>query len=145
MTSMSPNNTRRKHQRDNPDLQFHDSGTNPFLYLVRKCKDHPNSSNLLKKGAATKDLLKCAGTLKVIFWRDRQHTFPIMNAYTCMMDGDLSDGKEKDRMLPMIVLAPSLHWNFTEQHLLEMKSALVRLKDACWSNLQGCVSERQYL
>jgi hypothetical protein len=68
-----------------------------------------------------------------------------MNAHTCMMDGEWSDGKEKDERLPMTVLAPSLHWNFTEQHLLEMKSAMVSLKDACWSNLQGCVSEKQYL
>jgi hypothetical protein len=68
-----------------------------------------------------------------------------MNAHTCMMDGDLSNGKEKDKRLPTTVLAPILHLNFMEQHLFEMKSALVSLKDACWSNLQGCVSEQQYL
>jgi hypothetical protein len=60
-----------------------------------------------------------------------------MNAHTCMMDGEWSDGKEKDKRLPMTVLAPSLHWNFTERHLLEMKSALVSLKDACWLNLHA--------
>ncbi len=53
--------------------------------------------------------------------------------------------KEKDERLPMTVLAPSLHWNFMEQHLLEMKSALVSLKDKCWLNLQLCMSEQQYL
>jgi hypothetical protein len=68
-----------------------------------------------------------------------------MNVHTGMMDGEWSDGKEKDKRLPMTVLAPSLHWNFIDQHLLEMKSALVSLKDAYWSNLQGCMSEQKYL
>jgi hypothetical protein len=71
-----------------------------------------------------------------------------MNVHTCMMDGEWLDGKERDetdKRLPMTVIAPSLHWNFTEQHLLEMKSALVSLKDACWLNLQGCMSEQQCL
>jgi hypothetical protein len=45
----------------------------------------------------------------------------------------------------MTVVAPSIHWNFTEQHLLKMKSGLVSLTDAWWSNLQGCRSQRQYL
>ena len=58
--------------------------------------------------------MKCAGTVKVIFWRDRQHTFTLMNAHTCMMDGEWLDGKEKDKRLPMTVLAPSLPWNFME-------------------------------
>jgi hypothetical protein len=47
MTSLSSYNTRRKHLQDNPDLQFHDSGTDPFPFLVRKRKDCPNSSNLV--------------------------------------------------------------------------------------------------
>ena len=84
------------------------------------------------------DLLKCAGTLRVIFWKDGQHMFSIINGHTCMMDREWSDGKEKDERLFMIVVAPSIHWNFTEQHLLKMKSGLVSLTDARWSNLQGC-------
>ncbi len=35
----SSNNTRRKHQRGNVDLLFHDSGMDPFSFLVRKCKN----------------------------------------------------------------------------------------------------------
>ena len=91
------------------------------------------------------DLLRCTGTLRVIFWNNGQHMFSIMNRHTCMMDGEWSDGKEKDERLSMTVVAPSIHWNFTEQHLLKMKSGLVSLTDARWSNLQGCRSERQYL
>jgi hypothetical protein len=83
----------------------------------------------------------CAGTLRVIFWRDGQHTFSIMNGHTCMLDGEWSDGKEKDERLAMTVIAPSLHWNFTKRHLVEMKNALVNLKDTWWENLQGCGSE----
>jgi hypothetical protein len=96
-----------------------------------------------KKAVENKDLLKCAGTLRVIFWNNRQHTFSIMNAHTCMVDGEWSDGKEKDERLSMTVVAPSM--NFTERHLLEMKSGLVSLTNARWSNLQGCRWERQYL
>jgi hypothetical protein len=62
-----------------------------------------------------------------------------------MMDGEWSDRKEKEERLSMTVVAPSIHWNFTEQHLLKMKSGLVSLTDARWSNLQGCRLERQYL
>jgi hypothetical protein len=91
------------------------------------------------------DLLKCAGTLRVIFWNDGQHTFSIINGHMCMMDGEWSDGKEKDERLSVTAVAPSIHWNFTEQHLLEMKSGLVSLTDAQWSNLQGCRLEQQYL
>ncbi len=61
------------------------------------------------------------------------------------MDGEWSDGEEKDERLSMTVVAPSIHWNFTEQHLLKMKSGLVSLTDARWSNLQGCRLEGQYL
>ena len=89
--------------------------------------------------------MKCAGTLRVIFWNDGQHTFSIINGHSCMIDGEWSDGKEKDERLSMTVVAPSINWNFTEQHLLEMKSGLVSLTDARWSNLQGCRLERQYL
>ena len=84
------------------------------------------------------DLLKFVGTLRVIFWNNGQHRFSIINGYTCMIDGGWSDGKEKDERLSMTVVAPSIHWNFTEQHLLKMKSGLVSLTDARWSNLQGC-------
>ncbi len=45
-----------------------------------------SKSSGINKGAANEDLLKCVGTLKVIFWRDGQHTFKIMDAHTCMMD-----------------------------------------------------------
>jgi hypothetical protein len=89
--------------------------------------------------------LKCAGTLRVIFQNNGQHTFSIINGHTCMMDGEWSDGKEKDERLSVTFVAPSIHWNFTEQHLLEMKIGLVSLTDARWSNLQGCRSEQQYL
>ncbi len=54
------------------------------------------------------------GNFKCYFWRDGQHKFTIMNAHTCMMDGEWLDGKEKDKRLPMTVLAPSLPWNFME-------------------------------
>jgi hypothetical protein len=47
MISSSTNNTRRKHQQDNPDLHIHASGMDPFSFLVRKRKDCPNSSNLV--------------------------------------------------------------------------------------------------
>ncbi len=97
-----------------------------------------------KRAVVNEDLLKCAGTLRVIFWNDGQHTFSIINGHMCMMDGEWSDGKEMDERLSMTVVAPSIHWNFTEQHLLEMKSGLVRLTDARWSNLQGYRLEQQY-
>ncbi len=89
--------------------------------------------------------MKCVGTLRVIFWNNGQHAFSIMNGHMCMIDGEWSDGKEKDGRLSMTVVAPSIYWNFTEQHLLKMKSGLVSLTDARWSNLQGCRSEQQYL
>jgi hypothetical protein len=97
-----------------------------------------SKSSTNKKSVENKDLLKCAGPLRVIFRNNGQHTFSIMNGHTCMMDGEWSDGKEKDERLSMTVVAPSIHWNFTEQHLLQMKSGLVSLTDAQWSNLQGC-------
>ncbi len=84
------------------------------------------------------NLLKCAGTLRVIFQNNGKHTFSIINGHTCMMDGEWSDGKEKDKRLSMTVVAPSIYWNFIEPHLLKMKSGLVSLTDARWSNLQGC-------
>jgi hypothetical protein len=102
-------------------------------------------SSTRKREVENEDLLKCAGTLRVIFWNNGQHTSSIINGHTCMMDGEWSDGKEKDERLPMTVVAPSIHWNFTEQHLLKMKSGLVSLTDARWSNLQGCRLEQQYL
>ncbi len=46
MTTPSKN-TKRKHQRDNVDLQFHDSGTDSFPFLVRKCKDCHKSLHLV--------------------------------------------------------------------------------------------------
>jgi hypothetical protein len=39
--------TTRKHQSDNVDLIFHDSGMDPFSFLVRKCKDSHKSLNLV--------------------------------------------------------------------------------------------------
>ncbi len=105
------------------------------LYFIQSKKEDIQST----------PLLKCAGTLRVIFWNDGQHTFSIINGHSCMIDGEWSDGKEKDERLSMTVVAPSINWNFTEQHLLEMKSGLVSLTDARWSNLQGCRLERQYL
>jgi hypothetical protein len=43
----SSNNTRRKHQRGHVDILFHDSCTDPFSFLVRKCKDCSKSLHLL--------------------------------------------------------------------------------------------------
>ncbi len=60
------------------------------------------------------DLLKCGGTFRVINGKDGQHMFSIMNGHTCIMDGEWSDGKEKDERLSMTIVAPSIHWNFTE-------------------------------
>jgi hypothetical protein len=47
ITSSSINTTKRKHQRDNPSVQFHDACTDPFSFLVRKRKHFPNSLNLI--------------------------------------------------------------------------------------------------
>jgi hypothetical protein len=47
ITSSSINSTKRKHQRDNPSVQFHDSGTNTFPFLVRKRKHFPKDLNLV--------------------------------------------------------------------------------------------------
>ncbi len=47
ITSSSINTTKRKHQRDNPSVQFHDAGMDPFSCLVRKRKHFPNSLNLV--------------------------------------------------------------------------------------------------
>jgi hypothetical protein len=44
--TISRYNTRRKHHRDNVDHLFHDSGTDPFSFLVRKGKDCHQSINL---------------------------------------------------------------------------------------------------
>ncbi len=105
---------------------------------AEKEEDKNGSKTSTKKWTVVnEDLLKCAGTLRVIFWNDRQHTFSIINGHTCMMDGEWSDGKKKDERLSITVVAPSIYWNFTEQHLLKMKSGLVSLTDAPWSNLQG--------
>ena len=47
ITSSSINTTKRKHQQDNPSIQFHDAGTDPFSFLARKRKHFPNSLNLV--------------------------------------------------------------------------------------------------
>jgi hypothetical protein len=47
ITSSSINTTKRKHQRDNPFVQFHDADTDPFSFLVRIHKHFPNSLNLV--------------------------------------------------------------------------------------------------
>jgi hypothetical protein len=47
ITSSSINTTKRKHQRDNPSVQFHDAGTDPFSFLVRKRKHFPKDLNLV--------------------------------------------------------------------------------------------------
>jgi hypothetical protein len=41
ITSSSINTTKRKHQQDNPSIQFHDAGLDPFSFLVRKRKHFP--------------------------------------------------------------------------------------------------------
>jgi hypothetical protein len=40
-------NLTRRNQRDRVDSQFHDFGTDSFLFLVRKCKDPPQSVHLV--------------------------------------------------------------------------------------------------
>ncbi len=47
ITSSSINTAKRKHQQDNPSIQFHDAGTDPFSFLARKRKHFPNSLNLV--------------------------------------------------------------------------------------------------
>jgi hypothetical protein len=47
ITSSSINTTKRKHQRDNPSVQFHDAGMDPFSFLVRKRKHFPKDLNLV--------------------------------------------------------------------------------------------------
>ena len=47
ITSSSINTTKRKHQQDNPSVQFHDAGMDPFSFLVRKRKHFPKDLNLV--------------------------------------------------------------------------------------------------
>jgi hypothetical protein len=47
INSSSIYTTRRKHQQDNPSVQFHDAGMDPFSFLVRKRKHFPKDLNLV--------------------------------------------------------------------------------------------------
>ncbi len=96
-----------------------------------------------KKLVPLKDLWKCTGSLKVIYWRDRQHTFRQMKQHTCM-DEQWSDGKQPDDRLPNTVLGPSLHRNVTKEKLVQMKCALVQQKIG-WENLHSCGTDGQHL
>ncbi len=77
---------------------------------MEKEEDKNGSKSSSKiRAVENKDLLKCAGTLRDIFWNNGQHTFSIINGHMCMMDGEWSDGQEKDVRLSMTVVAPSIH------------------------------------
>jgi hypothetical protein len=60
------------------------------------------------------------------------------------MDGQWSGGRELDDRLPITVLGPSLHWNVTNEKLVQMKCALVQQKSG-WEYLHGCGMDQQYL
>ncbi len=76
-----------------------------------------------KKNAA---IIKCGGTLHVIFQRARNHSFIFgTKSHRCTV-GQGGSG-EPYNWIPMVVIQPNISWGVQKEKLMEVKEELVKL------------------
>jgi hypothetical protein len=93
-----------------------------------------------KKTAA---IIRCDGTLQVIYRREGNHSFFFGKPHKCVV-GQGGSGEPYTR-IPIIVISPNMNWAVWKEKLMEVKEELVKLGMTQWHNLNKCGSECQYL
>ena len=97
-----------------------------------------------KKGMGGEKLIRCGGTLHVIFQRGRNHSFIFgSKPHRCTV-GQRGSG-EPDNWISMVVVQPNRNWNVRKEKLMEVKDKFVKLGTTQWHNLKKCGRECQYL
>jgi hypothetical protein len=94
-----------------------------------------------KKNNAT--IIKCGGTLTVIYQWGGNHTFKIGKAHKSTVGQ--GDSRGPDNKIPMAVIMPNISWGVWRDNLIQVKEELVKLGERNWNNLNGCKKECQYL
>ncbi len=89
-------------------------------------------------------VIRCGGTLHVIFQRGGSHSFVFgTKLHRCTVGQ--SGSKEPDNQIPMVVIQPKCKLGCSKGELMEVKEELVKLGMTHWHNLNKCGSEHQYL
>ncbi len=89
-------------------------------------------------------VIRCGGTLYVIFRRGGNHSFIFGSKLQRCTVGQGGSG-EPDNRIPMVVMQPNRNWGVQKEKLMEVKEELVKLGTIQWRNLNKCGMERQYL
>ena len=107
-----------------PDQQKRGTGMEKTEEEEVKQKKGRGGEKLAKKKNTA--VIRCGGTLHVIFQRARNHSFVLgTKSHRCTVGQGGS--REPDNRIPMVVIQPNRNWGVQKEKLMEVKEELVKL------------------